>query len=290
MFPIHLNLGFKVLPFYEGFYFLVSILVATLLAHRNLRQAGLDASPFLDGLVWVLLGSIAGARVFHFLFWDGASLSADPWMLLRFWEGGLSITGGLAAGGLSAWFVFRRHGLEIGRYAAALSPAILVGQALGRFGCFLNGDAWGTPTQLPWGLPMAKYGTLVPGFRSDARFLSAAWEWSVRKGFNFPSDGVTVPLHPTQLYEAMGDLTLAALVLLKAKALLKKKTGSPEQILWLHLGGYALLRYGLEYLHGDGAAPAWAGMTMIQIVMLGSALLSAIAYWRKAGPSPEPAS
>jgi phosphatidylglycerol:prolipoprotein diacylglycerol transferase len=286
MFPIHLNLGFKILPYYEGFYFLVSILVASLLALRRLRRTGLETSPFLDGLVWILLGSIAGARVFHFLFWDWASFRADPWMIVRFWEGGLSITGGLGGGFLSAWFVFRRQGLEIGRYAAALSPAVLMGQALGRVGCFLNGDAWGTPTHLPWGLPMAKYGTLIPGFHQDSRFLSAAWEWSVRKGFNLPSDGATVPLHPTQLYEAMGDLILAALVLRKAQFLSRHETGAPQQILWLHIGGYSLMRFGLEYLHGDSATPAVAGMTIIQIVMLGLVLVSTVLYWKRAESAP----
>lgn len=86
---------------------------------------------------------------------------------------------------------------------------------------------------------------MVPGFHPDSRFLSAAWEWSVRKGFNLPSDGVTVPLHPTQLYEAMADLLLAALVLRKAKALSREETGAPQQILCLHLGGY------LRYIAGE---------------------------------------
>ena len=78
-------------------------------------------------MVWILLGSIGGARVFHFLFWEAASFIADPWMILRFWEGGLSITGGMIGGFLSAWLVFRLQGLAIGRYAAALSPAVLIG-------------------------------------------------------------------------------------------------------------------------------------------------------------------
>ena len=123
MLPIHLDLGFKVFHYYEGFYFFVSILVAALLVTRRLGTARLDVEVFLGGLPWILLGAILGARVFHFLFWDLKSILADPGAFLRFWEGGLSITGGLAGGGLAGFLWFRRKKVDFWHYFAVASAA-----------------------------------------------------------------------------------------------------------------------------------------------------------------------
>ena len=87
----------------------------------------------------------------------------------------------------------------------------------------------------------------------------------------------TVPLHPTQLYEAFGDLALAGLVIL-----LVRTKGPTRQVAWLHLGGYATLRFALEFLHGDRDVTIWAGMTALQITLLCFAALSAMLYRHEA--------
>jgi phosphatidylglycerol:prolipoprotein diacylglycerol transferase len=275
MFPLHLNLGFRIFHFYEGLYFFVAILVATLVAVRRLQRAGLAPGIFLDGLPWILLAAFLGARVSHFAFWEWATFQRDPTAFFRFWEGGMSITGGLAGGVLGAWFCFRRAGFW--RIFAAASPAVLLGQAIGRVGCFLNGDAWGIPTNLPWGIAQPRFGLTIPGLVTDQRVASDAWIWSVTQGFTDPASMVTVPLHPTQLYEACGDLVLAGLVLLLAK-----QQGPGPRVGWLYLGGYALLRFALEFLHGDRDSTIWTGMTALQIGLLGCIVVSAALYMREA--------
>jgi phosphatidylglycerol---prolipoprotein diacylglyceryl transferase len=277
MFPIHLNLGFRTFYYYEGFYFFVAILAATIVAVHRLKRAGLDANRFLDSLVWILLGAFLGARIFHFAFWDSQDFLKDPAAFFRFWEGGMSITGGLAGGVLGAWFCFRR--LDFWRIFAVTSPAVLLGQAIGRLGCFLNGDAWGLPTRLPWGIAQPKFGTFLPGFVADQQVPSDAWSWSVARGFTDPLSLATTPLHPTQLYEALGDLVLAGMVLLLARNLAKTK-GPWSKVGWLHLGGYSLLRFGLEFLHGDRDVTVWAGMTALQLGLLFFCALSALQYAR----------
>jgi len=279
MYPVHLNLGFRIFYFYEGFYFLVAIVAAYLFALGRLKRAGLDPDAFADSVLWILLGALAGARSFHFVFWDWAALRADPMTFFRVWEGGLTITGGLAGGVLAAVACFRRHRVDFWAYAAAVSPAVLLGQAVGRVGCFLNGDAWGIPTGLPWGVAQPRFGTLIPGFRPEPRMASAAWEWCVGRGFCGPDSLATVPLHPTQLYECLGDLLLAGLVILRVRTL--ASAGRPLRAgLWLHLGGYALLRFGLEFLHGDREELFWAGMTTLQLGLAGFAALCAALYVR----------
>ncbi len=283
MFPIHLNLGFRVFYYYEGFYFFVAILVASFVAYRRLQRAGLDANVFLDSLPWILLGALLGARISHFAFWELGELLKDPLTFFRFWEGGLSITGGLAGGVLGAWFCFRRG--NFWHIFAVTSPAVLLGQAIGRVGCFLNGDAWGIPTSLPWGISEPRFGTLIPSFVTDHQFPSDAWSWSVVQGFTDPSAMSTAPLHPTQLYEAFGDLVLAGLVILLVRSLTTRR-GPWQRAGWLHIGGYSLLRFGLEFLHGDRDIPLWAGMTALQISLLAVVALSAMLYLHAA---PEPA-
>ncbi|MDD5563941.1 MAG: prolipoprotein diacylglyceryl transferase [Thermoanaerobaculaceae bacterium] len=279
MFPIDLNLGFKVFYYYEGFYFVIAILVAYLLAVGRVRRAGLAVRLFEDALAWVLLGAIVGARVSHFVFWDLQSVLADPMSFFRFWDGGLSITGGLAGGVLAAFLFFRRRHADFWAYFAAASPAILAGQAIGRVGCFLNGDAWGIPTALPWGVSEPKFGTLVPGFVRDHLAPSQAWVWSVSHGFTDPSATTTVPLHPTQLYEAVGDLLLAWLVIRLVRSL-GGEDRSFAKVFWLHLGGYSFLRFALEFLHGDRDVTVWAGMTALQIGLVAFAALSGVLYLR----------
>ncbi len=277
MVPIHLNLGFRVFYFYEGFYFLAAIATAYLIGLKRIETAGLAPQVLEGSLLWILLGAILGARVFQYLFWDLDSFLADPMIFFRFWDGGLTITGGLAGGVLGAWICFRRRKADFWAYSAAISPAVLVGQAVGRVGCFLNGDAWGIPTRLPWGISEPKYGTFFPSFRPDHTMPSAAWEWCVAKGYVSPSTLATVPLHPTQLYECIGDLLLAVYAILLARSL-RNRNAPQRKVIWLHLGGYSLLRFGLEFLHGDRDVVIWAGMTALQMGLLAFGVLSAVLF------------
>jgi phosphatidylglycerol---prolipoprotein diacylglyceryl transferase len=285
MFPIDLNLGFRVFYYFEGFYFMIAILAAYLMAVRRVGRAGLEVELFENCVAWGIVAAIVGARISHFVFWDLKSLLADPLSFFLFWDGGLSITGGLAGGVLGAYLSLRRRHVDFWMYFAAASPAILVGQAIGRVGCFLNGDAWGIPTTLPWGVSEPKFGTLVPGFVRDHLVPSPAWVWSVNHGYTDPSALATVPLHPTQLYESLGDLLLAWLVIRLVRSL-RHRGGAWPKVFWLHLGGYSLLRFGLEFLHGDRDVTVWAGMTALQIGLLAFALLSGVLYLRSGRLAP----
>lgn len=276
MFPITVDLGFRVMPFYEGLYFLIAIAGGVAWARHRIRKAGLSLPLFDRALVWILIGALVGARVFHFAFWDGARLAADPLVFFRFWEGGLTIVGGLVGGiGAGAWLLVRQKA-PFWEYFAVVSPALLLGQALGRVGCFLNGDAWGTPTTLPWGVPMAKFATRIPSLQTDPSTVSLAWDWAYRHGYSGADTLATVPLHPAQLYEALADAVLLGLVLAAGRRV-RAQTLDPRQIFWLHVGGYALIRFAVEFVHGDHETVDWAGMTVLQIGLAVTAVGCAIA-------------
>jgi len=265
MFPFHLDLGFRTFYFYEGAYFLIAIVIAYLWASRRTKAQGLSADRFDVALVGAFVGLVIGARVSHFLFWDLDAFLQDPAVFFRFWDGGLSVVGGLAGGIAGAAITFIGKKDKFLEYFAVASPAILLGQAIGRVGCFLNGDAWGVPTSLPWGVRVAKYGTTLFSGELDRSLPSGAWLWCRDLGLAAKSDLRTPPLHPTQLYESAGDVLLVLLMLFILRKIGKERGGS--LVLAAHIGGYCILRFALEFIRGDRGAIAWAGMSGLQIVL-----------------------
>jgi phosphatidylglycerol:prolipoprotein diacylglycerol transferase len=281
-----LNLGFRTFYFYEGLYILTAIIVAYIWASRRIRASGLSEDRFDVALIGAFLGLILGARISHFLFWDFDSFLADPAVFFRFWDGGLSVVGGLAGGiaGGAATFIKRKE--RFTEYFAVVSPAVLLGQAVGRIGCFMNGDAWGTTTSLPWGVRIAKYGTTLVSGDLDRTYPSLAWTWARERGLVATADLRTPPLHPTALYEALGDVLLLLLVLRVLKSIGKERGGSI--VLALHAGGYCLLRFFLEFIRGDREAPVAAGMSALQLVLAAcAAVFLAFAAARRIKPARE---
>jgi phosphatidylglycerol:prolipoprotein diacylglycerol transferase len=146
---------------------------------RELRRSGLPESA-LDAAVFGLLGGLAGAK----LLWVVEHAGEAPLAELIVSRGGLSWFGGFAGGLLVGLGIIRRRGLSMLAVLSAATPALAIGHAIGRVGCFLVGDDYGRPTGLPWGIAFPEG---LP-----------------------PTD---VPVHPTQLYEALGLVPLAVLMM-----------------------------------------------------------------------------
>ena len=148
----------------------------------------------------------------------------------------------------------------------------MLGQAVGRVGCFLNGDAWGIQTNLPWGVRFPKFGTYIPSFKPDFLVPSYAWNWAKTQGLVSNSDMFTPPLHPTQLYESLGDILLLVFILLIIRRIGFRHSG--KLVALVHVGGYCLLRFLLEFLHGDRGTVIWNGMTALQLILVLVSILS----------------
>lgn len=174
MYPVLFRIsGFDVTSF--GAMVAVGALVGLWLFQREVRQSGLPSSA-VDAAVAGVVGGMIGAK----LLWSLEHRGEAPMLDLLLSRGGMSwfggFTGGIAAGLLV--MVWRR--LPMLAILAAATPGLAVGQALGRVGCFLVGDDYGRPTQLPWGVAFPQ--GLPP---------------------------TVVPVHPTQLYEAAALVPLA---------------------------------------------------------------------------------
>jgi phosphatidylglycerol:prolipoprotein diacylglycerol transferase len=279
MFPIHLDLGFNQIYFYEGLYFLISIGLGVYVCYRWVKAHGGRVDLFEGLVTWAIIGALIGARLSHFLFWNLDLFLSNPAVLFSLTGAGNSITGGLIGGMLGGYFFTKRKKLNYFEYFSLLSPGILIGQAVGRIGCFLNGDAYGTATDSIFGMSFPRYGTWIPSFEKESELSSSAWRWSFEQGLVDANSTMSAALHPTQLYEMFGDFVLLAVVVLVFKKVWANQKNSPI-IFYIHTGGYALLRFMMEFMRGDREFVAFANMTNLQLSLLAYVIIASILWWK----------
>ena len=169
MYPVLFRIGdFEVTSF--GVAVAIGALVGLWIFQRELRRSGLPAES-LDAAIAGIIGGLAGAK----LLWVLERLGEEHVLDLLLSRGGMSWFGGFTGGVLAGLLVMRRKRLPKIAVLAAATPALAFGHLIGRIGCFLVGDDYGTPSDLPWAVAFPQ--GLPP---------------------------TTVPVHPTQLYEAVG--------------------------------------------------------------------------------------
>ncbi len=169
--PVLFNIGPLAIRSW-GVFVGLGVLAGFILARRRAKEVGVPAEKLLDLTMYLMLGGLLGARLLYLSFYPARYL-ANPIEIFSIWEGGMSIHGGIL-GGLAAGLVFvRRSGLSFWKTADLVAPSLILGQAIGRIGCFFNGDSYGLKTTVPWAVKFPA----LSGFR-----------------------------HPTQLYEAALDM------------------------------------------------------------------------------------
>jgi len=202
-----------------------------------------------DLILWITLGVIVGGRLGHTLFYTPELIWRDPMEILKVWHGGMSFHGG-ALGVLLALILFsmtnKLDPLRLGDVAAAATP---IGLFFGRIANFINGELWGRPTTLPWGII-------------------------------FPGAG-PLPRHPSQLYEAA--LEGVGLFCLLAWAVWGKKwTNRRGVIMGLFIMGYGIVRISLENVREpDSYMPHFPlGLTMGMMLSAPMVIVGAWLIWR----------
>jgi phosphatidylglycerol:prolipoprotein diacylglycerol transferase len=138
-----------------GLMVLLGVVSGVALATYRARQVGLNHEIIWSLAFWLFIGGILGARLFYVIeYWDqrfrSDSLSTTIFRVLDFPEGGLVIYGALAGGAVATIAFVRKHNLPLLALADLITPSMLVGLALGRIGCLLNGCCYGGPSTLPW--------------------------------------------------------------------------------------------------------------------------------------------
>nr|WP_285896033.1 prolipoprotein diacylglyceryl transferase [Schaalia meyeri] len=209
-----------------GIVIAVGMIVGVWWTARRYRARGGDPDVLYDVAMWAIPIGIIGARLYHVVTSPEAYFGpgGDPWLIPQIWRGGLGIWGGVGAGALGAFLAVKRAGVRFGPIADSLAPALLVAQAIGRWGNWFNQELFGGPTTLPWGLQI------------DAAHLPAGYA----PGTLF---------HPAFLYECLWNLAAAALIVW----LDRRRRFAAGQVFGLYLMAYTLGRAWIEMLRIDDA-------------------------------------
>jgi prolipoprotein diacylglyceryl transferase len=231
-----------------GIMLAIGVVVAAVIAGARWAKWGHPRREFDDIVVWIVIGGLVGARLYH-VATDWEKFEGDWLRVLEIWHGGLSIWGVMAGGAIAIFVVARVKHLDVLLLFDAIVPGLLVAQAIGRWGNWFNQELFGEPTALPWGLEIDPVHR-PPGFADAATF------------------------HPTFLYESLYCLGLAG-VLLWVERRWRLRTG---QLLALYLSGYCFGRFWLENLRIDEAklvGPLRVNAWVSLLVMIGGVVLFA---------------
>jgi phosphatidylglycerol:prolipoprotein diacylglycerol transferase len=200
----------------------VAFLVGLLVVNRQAKKAGLDAVRVTDMAVWVLIAGLVGAKLL-LLGVEWRFYSRNPREILSILQSGGVFYGGLIGGIVVAFVCVRRYGLPGWPTADALAPGLIVGQAIGRLGCFAAGCCYGKPAQVPWAVT----------FRNADAY----------RAVGTPMD---TPLHPTQIYES-----LAAFLIFLALLWLAPRKRFHGQVVLAYAVSYSVVRFAIEFFRGD---------------------------------------
>jgi len=146
---------------YYGMLIMAGVVCATLLSYFEAKKRGFNTDVVLDSLTWIVLGGIIGARIWHILTPPASMVEqgittyyylTHPLDAIAIWRGGVGIPGAVAGGALAFYLYARKRGISFGAWADIFAPGVALGQAIGRWGNFINQEVYGSPTNLPWAI------------------------------------------------------------------------------------------------------------------------------------------
>ena len=243
--------------YWYGIIIMTAALVGGTVASFEAKRRGENEEHIWNMLMLVIVLGIVGARLYHvFSSPAGSNLGwayyrEHPWAVFEIWNGGLGIYGAVVGGLLGILLYTYRARLNLLRYLDISAPALLIGQAIGRWGNFANQELYGPPTTLPWGIPIDQYHR-IPPFNDLSQYPLAT------------------RFHPDFLYESLWNLVgLGLMLVLGRKFSHRLKDGD---LFLIYLVWYPLGRIWVESLRPD----AWT-IGSIPTAQIVSAFLIALA-------------
>ena len=222
-----------------GLMIALGVLAAVWLAGRRLEARGVGTREDMSYVaLWAVPAGVIGSRLYHVATdwrrYEGHWLNA-----FKIWEGGLGIWGGIGLGVVVGIWAGMRRGIPLQGGLSAITPALPLAQAIGRWGNWWNQELFGRPTDLPWALEVSPGKAIAAGYPAGTTF------------------------HPTFLYESLWCLFLCGALIWIDKRFKPKGT----ELFAMYVAGYTLMRFWIERLRVDPATILW-GWRINEVVSL----------------------
>ena len=242
MYPTLLKFG-KIAIYTYGLFIATGFLVGIILARKEARRLNENPESMIDLCFYILIAAIVGSRLFY-VATNPETFLSDPLEIFRIWNGGLVFYGGFIAALLTAIVYLKNQNMDMWKAADMLTPSLSIGQFLGRLGCFFAGCCYGKTCDLPWAVTFNHPDSLAP---------------------------LGVPLHPSQLYHALGNLVIFCILWF-----LRRRKKFNGQLFWIYVLLYGVARGFLEIFRGDFRGQTVLGFLSISQVIGGLMALTAV--------------
>lgn len=208
-----------------------AFVIGLILAKYRTKKSGLNPDYIYDVFIAIIPLAVIGARLYYVAFnWDYYSIYPDQ--IIAVWNGGLAIHGGIIGGILGLYIVCKIHKIPLLKMMDILSPSLILGQAIGRWGNYFNMEAYGRETALPWAITV----------------------YEASKGY--------IHVHPTFLYESIWDVLVFFVLILLID---KKKKSDGVTVCWYFIL-YSIGRFFVEGLRTDSLY--FMGLRAAQLVSI----------------------
>ncbi|GER80277.1 MAG: prolipoprotein diacylglyceryl transferase [Anaerolineaceae bacterium] len=237
------------------------------LAAREVKRRGGDPEVVWDLLVYLIIGGVIGARLWHVFTPPPSSIEqgittsyylTHPIDLVNLRKGGLGIPGAVIGGMIALYYYTRKYKMNFAEWTDIAAPSVALGQAIGRFGNYFNQEVYGAPTDLPWKI-----------------YIEPAYRVSGFKQYDY--------FHPLFLYEALWNLANMFLLIWLSRRFADQL--KPGDVFLAYLIVYPVGRFLLDFLRLDAAQ--LGGINANQTFMAIVALIAATALFIRHRPRKE---
>ena len=231
----HFTIGPLILHTY-GLFVALGFIAGILITIKLGKSAGISSNHVMDMGFIIILSGLIGSRIVYIII-NFSHYMANPLDMIKLWQGGLVFSGGLVAVIIVMLLYARHHGYNIWSIGDLWAPAAMIGQSIGRIGCFCAGCCYGKPTDLPWGITFTNPKSIAT---------------------------LNIPLHPTQLYSSFSSFIIFIILII----LYSKKKFEGQVFLWF-LILHSTARLILERFRGDSRGVFLTNeLTMTQFIAI----------------------
>ena len=217
-----LNLGFISIKWYSVL-ILLAFTIGYYLVINRCKKENLKVSLISDMCFYLVIVSILGARIYYCIF-EYKYYINNPLEIIQIWNGGLAIHGGIIAGIIFIYCYTKKHKITMMQLLDIFAPALVLGQAIGRWGNFFNSEAFGPVTTLT-----TLKNLHIPSFIIDGMYIDQNYH------------------HPTFFYESIGCLIIFIILIVYRNTKVKKE----GQIVGIYFILYGIIRFLIESLRTD---------------------------------------